>query len=102
MSAVLYIGLYQWQPAFFTPQLRWQRAMDLLGVIAADRLEATVITYNVAISSCAGSGQWHAALWILSGMGKTGLESNVITYTSAVNACHLALENGPKGLRGKF
>jgi len=77
--------------------------MDLLGVIAADRLEATVITYNVAISSCAGSGQWHAALWILSGMGKHfGLECNVITCTSAVNACHLPIENGPKGLRGKY
>lgn len=60
--------------------------MDLLGVIAADRLEATVITYNAAISCCAGSGHWKAALWILSAMGKTGLECNVITYTSAVNA----------------
>ena len=59
--------------------------MDLLGVIAADRLEATVITYNAAISCCAGS-HWKAALWILSGMGKIGLECNVITYTSAVNA----------------
>ena len=74
--------------------------MDLLGVIAADRLEATVITCNAAISSCAGSGQWHAALWILSAVG-TGLECNVISYTSAVNACNLAVENGPKRLRGK-
>jgi pentatricopeptide repeat domain-containing protein 1 len=50
-------------------------------------IEANVITYSAAISSCEKGEQWQWALLLLNDLLDKRLAGNRITYTSTISAC---------------
>ena len=50
-------------------------------------IEANIITYSAAISSCEKGGQWQWALLLFKDLLCKKLEGNRITYTSTISAC---------------
>ncbi|CAE8588450.1 unnamed protein product, partial [Polarella glacialis] len=80
---------------------QWSQALALLGLVRADCVEPTVVTYSAVISSCARASSadtrasaeqlttsflWARVLGILREMAARRCDANVVTFSAAVSA----------------
>ena len=56
-------------------------------LIAEPNMEATTISYNIAITACSKNRDWQNALLLFRRMEMQGVDRNTITYTAAIQAC---------------
>ena len=65
---------------------QWGKALSLLQQMRAAGV-ANVISLNVAIHACKGSGRWEQALQLLEEICEMGETPNVISFDAAMSAC---------------
>ncbi|CAE8586321.1 unnamed protein product [Polarella glacialis] len=66
---------------------QWACALDVLEQACEAPLRLDVVSYNVAISSCASGLHWRLALDLLRGMPEATVRRDVVTYNAALSAC---------------
>ena len=66
---------------------QWQQAIYLLNSMPSFAVEADIISYNSAISSCGKGRLWQAAVDLFHSIPNANLAPDVVSFNAAISAC---------------
>eukprot|EP00929_Paragymnodinium_shiwhaense_P069364 TRINITY_DN34992_c0_g1_i1.p1 TRINITY_DN34992_c0_g1~~TRINITY_DN34992_c0_g1_i1.p1 ORF type:complete len:960 (+),score=218.02 TRINITY_DN34992_c0_g1_i1:166-3045(+) len=70
----------------------WGRALTLVWAMDRWNVEASVVTYNAALTSFAEGAQWSLAVLLLGELRSAQLEATVVSCSTAISACRASGE----------
>ena len=66
---------------------KWKLALELLGSLKADGIEADLLCYSEAMACCRKQGKWAISLRLLQDLRATGAPPDAYTTSNAIAAC---------------